>query len=1171
MLTLDLLGPVQLRCDGRVLPLTVRKTAALLVLLALAGPQPRGRVVALLWPGLDESTGRRNLRRELARLREIGAAPAVLAEADRLRLAPGLHTGPAAAIDRDDAPPGLAEGLELDDAPEFMQWLAAERQRGQRRALEQLEAAAAEAEARGERAEALRLLERLLAADPLQERHHRQAMRLLAASGRREAALARFRACRELLRDELGLAPMPETEALAAELAAGAGDASAPSPAMPPAPRPGAAAAPPPCATAARLPPLLPPLLPFVGREAEVARLERAWRDAATVLVEGEGGVGKSRLVVDFVAAHGPHAVVRCHPADAQLPLASLARALRVLAGPAPSTTGLPGWVVAELPRLLPELGPPPPRALRSEGERERLADAIAIAWQHWGTGNFDAVVLDDWHLADGASQALLPRLLARRDAALPLREWLVYRPELPPAAAAQLARLREGGAVHLALGPLAADAVYELLQRLSGAERPERFARRLAGATGGHPFHLAETLRHLAEQGLLQADAAGVWCTPFDVDTHDYRELPLPATVRDAVLARVQRLAEPARRVLDAAALAGEPFRAAQLAGACALGEVECELALEQALDARLLQERPDGAGFAFAHDLVPQALVQSMDPARQRRVHRRLALCAEAAGAAPATIALHFEAGGEPLRALPWRLRAAELAMQLLALDEAIAHGRQARADAGAGAAEGAPAAAADGDTLLAIGCGLVRAQDLRGDHDAARAEMQQLLALLRTGRGSAPARTEALLCAATQCTNADEPQAALDLLAQLPATLDPHALATAARVRVDALRGLGRIAESEAVATEALTLPALPDDDRGKLFDALTMTALTAGRMHAALGHVEAARAASLAAGDRWGEVRAAVRRAALLAQIGDPAEAEAALRSAADEAGRLGMTGQQRATLFNLCVLHAGHSRPAAVLAVARECWALPPPMPREALRTQLQLAFVEAHGALGELGEAWRWLQGAVDDALAIGQIAGLATTLLTGLELLTLLGEPQRAMPLLQALAERGESGHYGSEMSLVRAECALLCGDTAAAHEALRAWPGPTEVPRVAVREAVLRAALALAEGRAGEALARLPPDDAPGHNDELRWRAWAVRLRAEQAQGGVQAATRAQALAALPREGVHAVALWLLHRALAAVEPPQAAACAARGRALAVSLAAHPLQQRAFVERWG
>ncbi|MCB1996243.1 MAG: AAA family ATPase, partial [Rhodoferax sp.] len=512
MLALRLLGPLELWRDGQALPLPVRKVAALLVLLALGGRATRARIVALLWPDLDESTGRRNLRRELARMRDTGVAEAVVADGDWLALAPGVDVDVA----RLDAMPGdlgpdmaLAlwrgrpiDGLDLDDAPPFAEWLTAERERLQARWRGAAVAAAGEAEAGGRTDAALAWLDRLLADDPLQERHHRAVMRVLAAAGRREAALQRFDRCRSLLQAELGLAPMAETEALAASLRTQAG--------APPAP---AVAEPVPPDLPDR-PALLPDRLPFVGREAEVAWLERAWRAGGTLLVEGDGGVGKSRLVLDFVAARGPHAVLRCRPGDAELPLSSAARLLRALAGPVPALDGLPPWVPAELARLMPELGPAPP-PLRTEAERVRLGQAVVAAWQAWAGGNFDAVVFDDWHLADPASQALLAALSGAEAAGV--RQVLVYRPELTPAAEALVRSLRAAGAPHLLLPPLPPPAVLELVRRLSGVARPERFSALLSRATAGHPFYVAETLHHLVDTGLLTAGAGGVWQTPYD------------------------------------------------------------------------------------------------------------------------------------------------------------------------------------------------------------------------------------------------------------------------------------------------------------------------------------------------------------------------------------------------------------------------------------------------------------------------------------------------------------------------------------------------------------------------------------------------------------------------------------------------------------------------------
>ncbi len=108
-----------------------------------------------------------------------------------------------------------------------------------------------------------------------------------------------------------------------------------------------------------------------------------------------------------------------------------------------------------------------------------------------------------------------------------------------------------------------------ELMRQLSGAAQPRRFAARLGQATGGNPFFLAETLRHLAEMGLLTQDTDGTWSTPLDGATLDYGELPVPASVREAVLGRVLRLPARTRQLLEVAALAAKPFAASLLAAA--------------------------------------------------------------------------------------------------------------------------------------------------------------------------------------------------------------------------------------------------------------------------------------------------------------------------------------------------------------------------------------------------------------------------------------------------------------------------------------------------------------------------------------------------------------------------------------------------------------------------
>jgi len=229
MHAIDWLGALVLRKNGAVLPLSIKRIQALLVLLAQEGELPRGRIVALPWPALDESTARRNLRRELARLRAAGAGDFVQADGDRLAIPPAVEIS---ARTFEAAPPAQrpkdalalwrgprADGLHLDDAARWNEWMALERRRLDALHAQVLALSAAQREAAGAFELALERIRTLLSADPLQEQHHVAAMRLLERLGRREAALAQYDGCVRLLADELGLEPMAADAVGAAGLA----------------------------------------------------------------------------------------------------------------------------------------------------------------------------------------------------------------------------------------------------------------------------------------------------------------------------------------------------------------------------------------------------------------------------------------------------------------------------------------------------------------------------------------------------------------------------------------------------------------------------------------------------------------------------------------------------------------------------------------------------------------------------------------------------------------------------------------------------------------------------------------------------------------------------------------------------------------------------------------
>ena len=1148
-LALHVLGPVRLCRDGRPLALGTRKVQALLVVLVLDGGASRERLCALLWPGLDEPAARRNLRRELARLREAGAPEAVRADGDHLWPGPGLSCDllQAEAALAQAAPEAalaawhgeFAEGFHADGTPDFVPWLAAARERAGRLRLRTLEAAAAAAEARGDRLTALVHVQTLLAEDGLQERHHREAMRLLAANGQRENALRQFDVCQSLLAAELGLQPMAETVALARALR---GEAD-----------PGAALAPLSLASAAPPAVPLPPnwlaQLPFVGRHADVARLQAGWTARSPLLVSGEAGVGKTRLAVDFAAAQGPYALVRCRPSDRETAFGAFARALRVLAGQPPDLRGLPAWVVTELARLLPELGPASP-PLQTHGERLRFDEACLQAWCALAADSFDTIVLDDWHHADADSRALLARVAARRreQAGSGPIELLVCRDEDLPG----LQALRETlDAVPVALQTLPPAAVYELVQRLSGAADPARFTDRLARATGGNAYFIAETLRDLAESALLAVDTDGRWRTPFDDVTQDYHELPMATSVRDAVLARVRRLGAGASRLLDAAALAGEPFGAALLASACAMSELDAVTALDQAAQAQLVRAHEEG-GYGWGHDLARQALESALAPARRRLMHHRLALAAQALGAHPAA-ALHFEACGEAARAVPHRLAAGNAALALQALVEAARHWRLGLAD---------QPAAAEHAALLARLC---ETEWKLGRPDQAQSCHERLQALLGGDTLQPMLHADLQVRLARYLVSSGRSQVALDLLDGSIAPPGDAQRLPWLLARVGALRQLGRVDEARTNGAESLLLTPPATRARAELLGSLATIEQASGHPQAALARAAECVALYTRLGDGLGQAQGLVFRGCFASETGDYSAAERDLRDAATLAARFGNVPLQRVAVYNLACNFSAQTRPDEALAALREGWPLADGAGGEEIKVMFRSLFIESHYVRGEWGLVWEHASHALGEVLAIAQPLSMIGVANAALEPLAVLGQWPQALPLVQALAggllDELAGGH---EIWLACAQAALLQGDAnAAAHWLARLRPlAELEQPRVRCRVLLLRVEQSLAVGQGADALSVLPTDDALGMNDELRLRALALRCAA--AARADQPALQARARLALADPRAHAGAALQLERALGGV------GLQTRVGQLAEGLNAWPQVQASFRATW-
>ena len=236
-LHLLLLGEFECRrATGEPLVFPTRKVRALLAYLAASAGQPhrRDRLAGLLWGDRNEGQARANLRKALSRLRTSlpeEAQRCVVADGDRVALRPDALEVDLASFERfaaDGTPETLeraallCRGAFLDDladcGEEFDGWLTSERRRLDELLHEILQRLLDHYVVTGAVDRAIQCALRLLALDPLQENVHRTLIRLYMYQDRAGSALAQYHRCRELLADELGIEPSPETERLKAEL-----------------------------------------------------------------------------------------------------------------------------------------------------------------------------------------------------------------------------------------------------------------------------------------------------------------------------------------------------------------------------------------------------------------------------------------------------------------------------------------------------------------------------------------------------------------------------------------------------------------------------------------------------------------------------------------------------------------------------------------------------------------------------------------------------------------------------------------------------------------------------------------------------------------------------------------------------------------------------------------
>jgi predicted ATPase/DNA-binding SARP family transcriptional activator len=752
-----LLGSPQVYHGGQLLAFPSRKALALLIYLAVeGGTHARKTLSELFWPDSDAAHARTTLRATVLELREV------LGESTSLEHRNAPHRVPHLLIDRDTLALDLNSGVSLDLHTLQAAWVIArgnshaaatlpeETRRTQRAQLQQATSLLREGflagfslhnapgfddwtrfqreywhlrmqlvfdrlsqwyEEAGETEQAIATIIRWLSISLLNEDASLRLMRLHFATGNRVAALQAYEALRVILASEVHAEPTPETMALAERIRTTA------------LPRHQQRA------TWVSSPPLTLPDAPLVGRAREYSTLlERYYAahagQAQVVLLEGEAGIGKTRLATEFVGwatAQGADVLRgQAFESSGRLSYQPLIEALRprIDQENAPDDLLHDVWL-AELARLLPELRERYPdlssQAADASVSRNHLFEAVTRLLDALAARTPLVIFLDDLHWADTATLDLL-HYLARRftEHATPALLLLSLRTE----ALQTTTRLAEWRAnlgrivplTRLPLGPLSAQDTVRLLHVLAGgngngrAKRTEasdpgevplavsleRIGQRLFAETGGQPFYLIETLKFLLERSLVTPSPGGNGASAAEFAAAIVKELAaprlFPPSVRELISLQLDRLSPAAFAFLVAGAVLEQEATFERLCLVADLSEKEGLAALDEVLRSWLMREgRPQGGqpgneAATFSHEMIREVVYVEAGETRIRIFHRRALHALQDAAVPPAQLAYHARSAGALEPAFRLGVMAGDEALAVFALPDAIEHYEQA-----------------------------------------------------------------------------------------------------------------------------------------------------------------------------------------------------------------------------------------------------------------------------------------------------------------------------------------------------------------------------------------------------------------------------------------------------------------------------------------------------------
>lgn len=692
-LEIRLLGGLELSREGRLLeqlPLRAARSLFAYLVLNRERAHTRDLLAGTFWPDFDEARARRRLSQALWQVQAsigetdghrylIGTPDTVRFNADADFWLDVDEFEALLSVEGDDRAEesealGAAVDLYRGDllAGFYDDWLLPAQDRLRSRFLGALQRLSDLAMARGDYETALIHARRLVQEDEFDEEAHRRVMRIAVLLGRHNEALRQFEECRRILEEELGSAPSAETvelyEATLADREVGGR-----------APRPHEES------------PLFGDgeLLPFVGRTTERTRFAQRLDEilegrGGVVLVEGESGVGKTRLLTEVAEDarwRGMDVLWGRSSSSGGRPFAALAEALDGVTGLRARQLASrldPLWAGALAP-LAPGLveasgDVPTPGPVRRADEQHRMREAIASAFQGIASLAPTLVVLEDLHWADDDTIQALTHLATRIDSdrvllAVSYRHGEAREREDVWQLLRDLDRLAH--CERISLAPYSPAQTEELIRKSLGlVEVSGDFSERLHRDTGGLPLFIVETLRALYEKDdLAEAEA------PAEEAPSTRDRLPVTPTVHALIRHRLDGLEPSSRKTLELVAAHDGGLLLEEVVGASELDDQAVLAALDDLVRRRLLLSRQ--GDFEVEHDLMRRVVYEDLSLSRRLDLHRRVALAIEKIRPDEVEmLAHHFTAARIPDRAAEYLERAAANAMAVHAYDTAATH---------------------------------------------------------------------------------------------------------------------------------------------------------------------------------------------------------------------------------------------------------------------------------------------------------------------------------------------------------------------------------------------------------------------------------------------------------------------------------------------------------------